>query len=169
MIDSQFLSGRIAHYDCTEVDVNFKFSVVSLAAQTAVVSAIVSTTVLAMEPLDMKQITDADKIFFGKRLTPEQIKKLQQISSNGFATSKLPCDKIVEINKNLHFIKVVTPVLREASTNSDISRYARVYSTSLTHEFTETSKVFVSLLPRYEKICTATKKEQPEPELPSKL
>ena len=148
---------------------NFKFSVVSLAAQTAVVSAIVSTTVLAMEPLDMKQITDADKIFFGKRLTPEQIKKLQQISNNGFTTSKLPCDKIVEINKNLHFIKVVTPVLREASTNSDISRYARVYSTSLTHEFTETSKVFVSLLPRYEKVCTATKKEQPEPELPSKL
>ena len=151
------------------MDVNIKFRIVSLAAQTAVVSAVLSINVLAMEPLDMKQITEADKIFFGKRLTPDQIKRLQQISISGFATSKLPCDKIVEINKNLHFIKAVTPVLREASTNSDISRYARAYSTSLTHEFTETSKVFVSILPRYEKICSAAKKEQPEPELPAKL
>ena len=133
-------------------------------AQTAVLSIMLSGTVLAMEPFDMKQITDADKIYFGSRLTPELIEKLQQISIHGYSTGKLPCDKIVAINKSLNLFNKVIPVFREASTNNEISKYARNYSSSLAHEFIETSKVFADLMPRYKKICEASKQNRQDSE-----
>lgn len=142
-----------------------KFSVLSTAVQVAVFSLVSSINVFAMEPLDMSQVTDADKIYFGSRLTPDQIEKLQQISIHGYTTSMIPCDKIVAINKTLRFLNIVTPVFREASTNKEISRYARKYSSSLTQEFTETAKVFADILPSYKKICTAGKQKRQDTEL----
>jgi Zn-dependent oligopeptidase len=119
----------------------------------------------AMEPLDMKRVTDTDKMYFGSRLTQDQLEKLQQISTQGFTTSKLPCEKIAAINKTLNFINSVTPVLREAATNSELSGYARKYSSSLALEFTETTKVFAVLLPRYKKICSESKQNRQDAEL----
>jgi hypothetical protein len=148
-----------------EVNVDLKFRAVSLAVQTAVISVLLSINVLAMEQIDMKQVTDADKIFFGRRLTPEQIEKLKQISIHGFSTSKIPCEKIVAINKTLHFLSIVTPVFKEASTNDDISKYAKKYSSSVAHEFTQTSKALNEILPRYKKICAASQKKRHDTEL----
>jgi hypothetical protein len=142
-----------------EGNMALKYSVISIAVQVAVFSVILSINVFAMEPLDMKRVTDADKIYFGSRLTPDQIEKLQQISIHGYTTSKSPCEKIVAINKTLHFFKAVTPVFREASTSNEISRYARKYSSSLAREFTETAEVFADILPRYKKICTDDKQK----------
>ena len=148
-----------------EENMALKFSALSIAVQVAVFSVILSINVFAMEPLDMKQVTDADKIYFGSRLTPDQIEKLQQISIHGYTKSKRPCDKIVAINKTLHFFKAVTPVFRKASTSNEISRYARKYSSSLAHEFTETAEVFADILPRYKKICTVDKQKRQDTEL----
>lgn len=126
----------------------------------AVISMMVSIHANAMEPLDMKRVTDTDKMYFGNRLTPDQIKKLQQISVDGFATGKLPCDKVIEINKTLHFLHNVTPVFRQASTDDNISPYTRKYSSALAHEFAETTKVLGDILPRYKKLCTAGKQKR---------
>jgi hypothetical protein len=148
-----------------EENMGIKFSVFSIAVQVAVLIVILSINAFAMEPLDMKQVTDVDIIYFGSRLTSDQIEKLQQISIHGYTTSKIPCDKIVAINKTLLFLNIVTPVFREASTDSEISRYARKYSSSLAHEFTETAKVFADILPHYKKICTAGKQNRQDTEL----
>ncbi|BCS54660.1 hypothetical protein [Geobacter sp. SVR] len=133
------------------------FKYLALVLQAAVFSALLSNEASAMEQLNMKNITDADKVYFGKRLTKEQLEKLQYILANGFTTSKSPCEKVAAINKNLLFLKTVTSVFREASASGEISTYARSYSSSLTHEFTATAKVFGDILPRYEQACRASR------------
>ncbi|MEI7817547.1 MAG: hypothetical protein WCI45_10205 [Desulfuromonadales bacterium] len=134
-----------------------KFSILFKIVLVTACCMISSLDVLAVEPLEIKQLTDADKIYFGSRLTSDQIEKLQHISAHGYNMSKLPCEKIVAINKNIHFLSLVTPVFRSASTSGEVSAYAKKYSTTLARELTDTVKAFNEILPRYKQICSSTK------------
>jgi hypothetical protein len=111
--------------------------------------------VYALEPLNLKRISDDDKIYFGSRLSLDQIERIQQIINHNYTVSKLPCEKILAINMTLGFLSTVTPIFREASTSAEISAYARKYSSSLLHELTAKTKALTEILPYYKKICAA--------------
>jgi hypothetical protein len=136
-----------------------KIQVVSLAVVAFVVTQ--SINAFAIEPPNMKRITDEDKVYFGTRLDKEQIEKLQKVINHS-KMSKLPCEKAVEIKKTLRFLKEVTPIFQEASTCTDVSSYARKYSASLTQELNGTSKVLNEMLPHYKKACAAGDTSQKE-------
>jgi hypothetical protein len=144
---------------------SIKICILSIAVQAAAISMFFPINGLAMERLDLKQVTDADKVYFGSRLTLEQIEKLQYIANHGYDLSALPCDNIVPINEALVFLKEVTPVFRKASNSNEISAYARKYSSSLARVFTITSKAFAEVLPRYRKICTDGKQNRQDAQL----
>lgn len=146
---------------------SIKSCILSIAVQAAAFSIFFPINGLAMERLDLKQVTDADKVYFGSNLTLEQIEKLQQIANHGYNLSAQPCDNIAPINEALVFLKEVTPVFRKASTSNEISAYARKYSSSLARVFTMTSKAFTDVLPRYKKICTDGKQNRQDAKLRS--
>jgi hypothetical protein len=111
-----------------------------------------SVNVSAIEPLNMKRITDEDKFYFGTRLDAEKIEKIQQAISHR-KISKPPCEKVFEIKKTLRFLEEVKPIFKEASTSADISSYARKYSAALVQEFSGTSKALKEILPHYKNAC----------------
>lgn len=127
-----------------------KMKVLSVAVAAFVVSQSVSAS--AIEPLNMKRVTDEDKIYFATRLTVEQGEKLQQII-NHQRMRRPPCEKIVDIAKTLRFVKEVHPIFQEASTSADISSYARRYSAAIVKELDVTTKSFTMILPYYQNAC----------------
>ena len=133
----------------------------SLTFAVAVFVVAQSVSSFAIEPPNMKRITDEDKIYFGTRLDVEQIDKLQQVINHS-KMKKPPCEKAIEINKTLRFIKEVNPIFQEASTSPDISSYARKYSAALIKELADTSKALKEILPHYMKACAATAGGQQE-------
>ena len=135
----------------------------ALPLAVAVLALVHAVSAFAIEPPDMKRITDEDKVYFGTRLDKEQVEKLQRIINHS-KMSKQPCTKAAEIHTTLRFLKEVTPIFREASTCADISSYARKYSASLTQELAGTSKALNEMLPHYKKACTASKEAGPRPE-----
>ena len=138
----------------------YKRNAVSTVALIATVSMLIAVAAFAMEPLDIKRISDDDKIFFASRLHVDQIEKLSRIINHD-AFSKLPCEKVAEINKTLGTIKAVTPIFREASASGELSAYSRNYSSQLVHEFTATTKALNELLPRYKNKCAAKAEKRP--------
>lgn len=132
----------------------------SLAA--AVVIIMQSVNSYAIEPPNMKRLTEEDKFYFGTRLDKEQFEKLQQVISRP-KTSNQPCTKAAETNKTLKFLGEVTPLFQEASSSADISSYARNYSTSLAQELVGTRKALTEILPHYKKACAATKQAGAQP------
>ena len=135
----------------------FVLRVLSIATQIGALSALLSVNVYAIEPLNMKHVTDADRIYFGSRLTPDQFEKLQKFVDHSCIASTLPCEKkIAAINETLHFIRAVTPVLRSASSNTEISVYAKKYSSSLANELAATTTALNEILPHYMNICASS-------------
>jgi hypothetical protein len=127
----------------------------TLSAVVAVFVVAQSVNASAIEPLNMKRITDEDKIYFGSKLDVEQIEKIQQVISH-HNMSKLPCEKVSEIKKTLIFLEEVKPIFKEASTSAGISSYARKYSAALVQEFSGTSKALNEILPHYKNACVTT-------------
>jgi hypothetical protein len=113
----------------------------------------------------MKRISDDDKIYFGSRLNRGQIEKTLQIIKHDFTMSKRPCEKILAIEMALRFLSTVTPTFREASTSTEISAYARKYSSSLVHELTAKTKKLTEILPDYKKSCAAKETNRQNEEL----
>jgi len=122
-----------------------------------------SVNASAIEPPNMKRITDEDKIYFWARLDKEQLEKLKKIFNYG-KTSNQPCLKAAEINRTLRLLKEVTPIFREASTSADISSYARKYSASLVKELISTGKALNEALPHYKNACAASKEARSRPD-----
>ena len=115
-----------------------------LLAAVAAFMVVQSVNLFAIELPNMKKISAEDKIFFGTRINVDQFKKLQQIINHS-KISMPPCEKAVEINKTLRFLKEVKPIFQEASTSAGISLYARKYSAALAQELTETSKALIEI------------------------
>ena len=110
----------------------------------------------ALEPPDMKRITDEDKLYFAGRIDKEQVEKIRHIIDHSILTNKQPCDKVAAITNTVKFIKTVKPIFREASKSADISSHARRYSADLVQELSGTSKAMVELLPYYRGSCTSS-------------
>src|ERR1035437_3776343 len=144
---------------------SFKLKVLSIAVHIAALNMIFPIYALAMEPLNLKRISDDDKIYFGSRLSRDQIEKIQQIINHNYTKSKLPCEKILAINMTLSFLSTVTPIFRDASTSTEISAYARKYSSSLVHELTAKTKALTEILPYYKKVCAAKETSRQNGEL----
>lgn len=134
---------------------SFKLKILSIAVHIAALSMIFPIYALAMEPLNLKRISDDDKIYFGSRLNRDQIEKIQQIINHDFTMSKLPCEKILAINMTLRFLSTMTPIFREASNSTEISPYAKKYSSSLLRELTAKTKELNEILPYYKNTCAA--------------
>lgn len=138
-----------------------KIKILSLIGAAFIVAQSVNAS--AIEPPNMKLITDEDKIYFGARLDREQIEKLQHVI-NPNQTANQPCANAAEITKTLRYLKEVTPIFREASASADISAYARKYSASLTHELDRTSKALNQMLSYYRKACAGGKEVASRPD-----
>jgi hypothetical protein len=130
-----------------------KVKILSIAVAALVVAQSVNS--FAIEPPNLKRITDADKVYFGTRLDKEQFDKLQQVINHG-KMSKQPCAKAAEIEKTLRFLKEMIPIFQEAPTHTYLSSYARKYSSSLAQELIATRKALTEILPHSKKACMST-------------
>jgi hypothetical protein len=142
-----------------EKGVSAKIKVLSVAVAAFVVAQ--SVNAFAIGPPNMKRVTDEDKIYFATRLNKEQFERLQQVIKHN-DMRKPPCEKAVEINKTLRFLKGVHPIFKEASTSADISSYARKYSAALAKELADTSKALNMILPYYQNACVTAAASQKE-------